>query len=95
MCIRDRFNIGEGFKPYVSAAGNRASGDRGAPVSAAFTTGGGSFALIGTPIPKNSAEIEAGFDYSAGNFRIGAAYSGTLAGDRNTHGARVTARIAF
>ncbi len=92
---RARFNIGEGFQPYVSAAWNRASGDRGAPVAAAFTTGGGSFALIGTPIPKNSAEIEAGFDYSAGNFRIGAAYSGTLAGDRNTHGARVTARIAF
>jgi fibronectin-binding autotransporter adhesin len=92
---RARFNIGEGFQPYVSASWNRASGDRGAPVAAAFTTGGGSFDLIGTPIPKNSAEIEAGFDYSAGNFRIGAAYSGTLAGDRNTHGARVTARIAF
>ena len=29
---RARFNIGEGFQPYVSAAWNRASGDRGAPV---------------------------------------------------------------
>lgn len=94
---RARFNIGQpGFQPYVSAAWNRASGDRGAPVGAAFASGGGSpFVLTGTLIPKNSAEIEAGFDYTSGPFRIGAAYSGTLASDRRTHGARVTASFAF
>jgi len=91
-----RFNAEQpGFQPYLSAAWNRASGDRGAPALAGFATGGGSFALIGTLIPKNSAEIEAGFDYSSGNFRIGAAYSGTLASDRSTHGVRITARVAF
>jgi len=84
-----------GFQPYLSAAWNRASGDRGAPALAGFATGGGSFKLIGTLIPKNSAEVEAGFDYSAGNLRIGATYSGTLASDRSTHGVRITARIAF
>ena len=94
---RARFNIGQpGFQPYASAAWNRASGDRGAPVGAAFASGGGSpFVLTGTLIPKNSAEIEAGFDYTSGPFRIGAAYSGTLASDRRTHGARVTASFAF
>lgn len=84
-----------GFQPYLSAAWNRASADRGAPALAGFATGGGSFALLGTLIPKNSAEVEAGFDYSEGNLRIGAAYSGTLASDRSTHGVRITARIAF
>ncbi|MGQ2933676.1 autotransporter domain-containing protein [Sphingopyxis sp.] len=86
---------GPGFQPYLSAAWNRASGDRGAGALAGFATGGGSFALLGTLIPKNSAEVEAGFDYGAGNLRIGAAYSGTLASDRSTHGLRITARIAF
>lgn len=93
---RARLNADQlGFQPYLSAAWNRASGDRGAPALAGFATGGGSFALLGTLIPKNSAEVEAGFDYSAGNLRIGAAYSGTLASDRSTHGLRITARIAF
>lgn len=93
---RARFNADQpGFQPYLSAAWNRASGDRGAPVLAGFASGGGSFALIGTLIPRNSAEVEAGFDYSSGNLRIGAAYSGTLASDRSTHGVRITARIAF
>src|SRR3546814_3867010 len=95
--VRARFNAGQpGLQPYVSAAWNRASGDRGAPVGAAFASGGGSpFVLTGTLIPKNAAEVEAGFDYTSGNFRIGAAYSGTLASDRRTHGARVTASFSF
>src|SRR3546814_14166796 len=39
--VRARFNAGQpGFQPYVSAAWNRASGDRGAPVGAAFASGG-------------------------------------------------------
>jgi len=93
---RARLNADQpGFQPYLSAAWNRASGDRGAAALAGFATGGGSFALLGTLIPKTSAEVEAGFDYSAGNLRIGAAYSGTLASDRSTHGVRITARIAF
>jgi len=93
---RARFNADQpGFQPYLSAAWNRAFDDRGAPVLAGFASGGGSFALIGTLIPRNSAEVEAGFDYSSGNLRIGAAYSGTLASDRSTHGVRITARIAF
>jgi fibronectin-binding autotransporter adhesin len=93
---RTRLNAEQpGIQPYLSAAWNRASGDRGAAVLAGFATGGGSFALLGTLIPKNSAEVEAGFDYSAGNLRIGAAYSGTLASDRSMHGLRITARIAF
>ncbi|MCW0198169.1 autotransporter domain-containing protein [Sphingopyxis sp.] len=93
---RARLNADQpGFQPYLSAAWNRASGDRGAAALAGFATGGGSFALLGTLIPKSSAEVEAGFDYSAGNLRIGAAYSGTLASDRSTHGVRITARIAF
>jgi len=95
--VRARFNAGQpGFQPYVSAAWNRAFDDRGAPVGAAFASGGGSpFVLTGTLIPKSSAEVEAGFDYTSGNFRIGAAYSGTLASDRRTHGARVTASFSF
>ncbi|ALJ15874.1 autotransporter domain-containing protein [Sphingopyxis macrogoltabida] len=93
---RARFNAGEaGFQPYVSAAWNRAFDDRGAIMISRFAAGGTPFGIIGTPIPKNSAEVEAGFDYSAGAFNIGAAYTGTLASDRNSHGVRVTARIAF
>ncbi|MGV1681668.1 autotransporter domain-containing protein [Sphingopyxis sp. NJF-3] len=94
---RARFNAGEpGFQPYVSAAWNRAFGDRAAVGRSAFASGGGTpFAITGLLIPRNSAEVEAGFDYSAGAFSIGAAYSGTLALDRSTHGARVTARISF
>jgi outer membrane autotransporter protein len=94
---RARFNAGEpGFQPYVSAAWNRAFGDRAAVGRSAFASGGGTpFAITGLLIPRDSAEVEAGFDYSAGAFSIGAAYSGTLASDRSTHGARVTARISF
>ncbi|WP_447765483.1 autotransporter domain-containing protein [Sphingopyxis panaciterrae] len=93
---RARFNAGEaGFQPYVSAAWNRAFDDRGAIMVSRFAAGGTPFGIIGSPIPKNSAEVEAGFDYSAGAFNIGAAYTGTLASDRNSHGVRVTARIAF
>ncbi|NIJ39697.1 outer membrane autotransporter protein [Sphingopyxis panaciterrae] len=93
---RARFNAGEtGFQPYLSAAWNRAFDDRGAIMVSRFAAGGTPFGIIGSPIPKNSAEVEAGFDYSAGAFNIGAAYTGTLASDRNSHGVRVTARIAF
>src|SRR3546814_3050183 len=48
--VRARFNAGQpGLQPYVSAAWNRASGDRGAPVGADFASGGGSpFVLTGT-----------------------------------------------
>jgi outer membrane autotransporter protein len=93
---RARLNAGQpGFQPYLSGAWNRASGDRGAAARAGFATGGGSFALVGALIPKNSAEVEAGLDYSVSNLRIGVGYSGTLASGRSTHGVRITARIAF
>lgn len=92
---RARFNAGgEGFQPYLSAAWNRAFGDRAAQIGARFASGP-VFAVTGNPIPKNSAEVEAGFEYTAGAFSIGGAYSGTLAGDRTSHGARVTARVSF
>ncbi|WP_077145328.1 autotransporter domain-containing protein [Sphingopyxis sp. KK2] len=93
---RFQLNAGEGgFQPYASLAWNRAFDDRAAVFGAGFVAGGPAFGIIGAEIPKNSAEVEAGFEYDAGQFRIGAAYSGTLASDRNTHGARITARIAF
>ena len=93
---RAQLNAGQpGFQPYVSAAWNRAFDDRGAPIVSRFATGGPAFDIVGTAIPKNSAEVEAGFEFATGNFSLGAAYTGTLASDRNTHGARVTARIAF
>lgn len=93
---RAQFNAGQpGFQPYVSAAWNRAFDDRGAPIVSRFVTGGPAFGIVGTAIPKNSAEVEAGFDFTTGNFRLGGAYTGTLASDRNAHGARITARIAF
>lgn len=93
---RAQLNAGEpGFQPYVSAAWNRASGDRAAPIVSRFAAGGPAFDILGTAIPKNSAEVEAGFEFTSGLFRVGAAYTGTLASDRNVHGARVTARIAF
>lgn len=93
---RLRLNAGQqGFQPYLSAAWSRAFGDRSADVVAGFAAGGSNFTIVGSIIPKDAAEIEAGFDYSTGPFRIGTAYSGTLASDRNTHGARVTATFAF
>ncbi len=94
---RARLNAGEpGFQPYASAAWNRTFGDHAAVTRSAFANGGGtSFTITSLQIPRNSAEVEAGFDYSIGAFSIGAAYSGTLASDRSTHGARVSARFAF
>ncbi|MBU1258555.1 MAG: autotransporter domain-containing protein, partial [Alphaproteobacteria bacterium] len=93
---RAQLNAGQpGFQPYVSAAWNRAFNDRAAPIASRFTAGGPTFGILGTAIPKNSAEVEAGFEYTTGSFHLGAAYTGTLASDRNSHGARVTARIAF
>ncbi len=94
---RARFNAGEaGFQPYVSAAWNRAFDDRAPLHRSAFASGGGTpFAIVGALIPKNSAEVEAGFDYRTGPFSIGAAYTGVLASDRSAHGLRVTARISF
>ena len=91
-----RFNAGEqGFQPFASAAWNRAFGDRIAAFDTRFVAGGPDFPILGAELPRDSAEVEAGFDYSTGKLRIGAAYSGTLAGDRTSHGARITARIAF
>lgn len=91
-----RFNAGQqGFQPYLSAAWNHAFGDRAARLSSQFAAGGPVFSVVGTAIPKDSAEVEAGFDYTSGAFTIGAAYSGTLASDRTSHGARVTARFVF
>lgn len=93
---RVQFNLGEpGFQPYASAAWNRAFDDRSAVIASRFLSGTTEFAVLGTALPKNSAELEAGFEFTTGRVRLGAAYSGTLASDRNTHGARVTARIAF
>lgn len=93
---RVQFNLGDrGFQPYASAAWNRAFDERGAVIASRFVSGGAGFGVAGTVLPKNSAEVEAGFQFTAGSLRIGAAYSGTLASDRNTHGARVTASIAF
>jgi autotransporter-associated beta strand protein len=93
---RARFNAeSEGFQPFISAAWNRAFGDRTAVIASRFAAGGPVFATIGETIPRNSAEVEAGFDYTSGAFSIGAVYSGTLASDRTSHGARVTARISF
>jgi outer membrane autotransporter protein len=93
---RAQFNAGQpGFQPYVSAAWNRAFNDRAAPIVSRFVAGGPAFDILGIAIPKNSAEVEAGFEFTTGAFRLGAAYTGTLASDRNAHGARVTARIAF
>ena len=93
---RAQFNAGQpGFQPYVSAAWNRAFNDRGAPIVSRFVAGGPAFDIVGIAIPKNSAEVEAGFEFTSGAFRLGAAYTGTLASDRSAHGARVTARIAF
>jgi autotransporter-associated beta strand protein len=93
---RVQFNLGKpGFQPYASAAWNRAFDDRSAVIASRFVSGTTGFGLLGTALPKNSAEVEAGFEFTTGAVRLGAAYSGTLASDRNTHGARVTARIAF
>lgn len=93
---RVQFNLGKaGFQPYASAAWNRAFDDRSAVIASRFVSGTNGFAVLGTALPKNSAEVEAGFEFTTGSVRLGAAYSGTLASDRNTHGARVTARIAF
>ena len=93
---RAQLNAGQpGFQPYVSAAWNRALNDRSASIVSRFTAGGPAFGILGTAIPKNSAEVEAGFEYTTASFRLGAAYTGTLASDRSAHGARVTARIAF
>lgn len=93
---RVQFNLGKpGFQPYASAAWNRVFDDRSAVIASRFVSGTNGFAVLGTVLPKNSAEVEAGFEFVTGSVRLGAAYSGTLASDRNTHGARVTARIAF
>lgn len=93
---RVQFNLGKpGFQPYASAAWNRAFDDRSAVIASRFVSGTTGFGVLGTALPKNSAEIEAGFEFTTGSLRLGAAYSGTLASDRSTHGARVTARIAF
>jgi fibronectin-binding autotransporter adhesin len=93
---RVQFNLGKaGFQPYVSAAWNRAFDDRSAVIASRFVSGTTGYAVLGTALPKNSAELEAGFEFTTGPVRLGAAYSGTLASDRNTHGARLTARLAF
>lgn len=93
---RAQFNAGDsGFQPYLSAAWNRAFDDCSGVIASRFTAGGPAFGITGSLIPKNSAEVEAGFEYTAGRFSLGAAYTGTLASDREAHGARVTATIAF
>lgn len=93
---RAQFNTGDaGFQPYLSAAWNRAFDDRSGVIASRFTAGGSPFGVIGVEIPRNSAEVEAGFEFTTGMFRLGAAYTGTLASDREVHGARITARVSF
>lgn len=86
---------GDGLQPFVSAAWNRAIGDRSTLLLSRFDAGGPSFAVTGQRIPRDSAELEAGLNYTSGALTIGAAYSGTLASERSSHGARATARLAF
>src|SRR3546814_12285422 len=37
-----------------------------------FVAGGPAFDIVGIAIPKNSAEVEAGFEFTTGAFRLGA-----------------------
>ena len=84
-----------GLRPHASLAWNRAWGDRTGVTSSRFDAGGGSFAIAGVTIPKDSAEIEAGLDYDLGGIKIGASYTSTIAPDRDVHGGRITARLSF
>ena len=68
-----------GFQPYASVAWNRAFDNRSAVVASRFLSGGPGFGVAGTALPKNSAEVEAGVEFTTGPVRLGAAYSGTLA----------------
>lgn len=86
---------GDGLQPFVSAAWNRAVGDRSTELLSRFDAWGAGFAVTGQSIPNDSAELEAGLNYTSGALIIGAAYSGTLASDRSSHGARATVRLAF
>jgi len=83
------------LKPYASAAWNRAFGDRNAAAVSRLTGNAPAFTVSGLTIPQDSAELEAGLSYTAGRLNLGAGYVGMLAGDRNTHGARLTARFSF
>lgn len=83
------------FRPFASLAWNRAFGDRTAIQSTRFTSGGPGFSVAGVAIPKDSAEIEAGFEFDLGGAVLGAAYSGVVGGSRDGHGARISARFSF
>ncbi|WP_338243391.1 autotransporter domain-containing protein [Aurantiacibacter hainanensis] len=86
---------GATFRPFASAAWNRAFGDRTAVQSARFTSGGPAFSIAGVTIPRDSAELEAGFEFDLGGAVLGAAYSGVLGGSRDAHGARVSVLVSF
>ena len=88
-------SVSVGLQPYLSAAWSHAFGDRAGQTVSRFTSGGPAFVVTGVAIPDDSAEVEAGFEYRTGAFSLGAAYSGVLAGDRTSHGARVSAVFAF
>src|SRR3546814_14466469 len=76
---RAQFNAGQpGFQPYVSAAWNRATGDRGASIVPRFVSGGLAIDILGIALPQNSAEVEPGFEFTTGLLRLGAAPPGTM-----------------
>src|SRR3546814_17774360 len=85
---RAQFNAGQpGFQPYVSAAWNRATGDRGASIVSRFVAGGPAFDIIGIAIPTNSAEVETGSEFTTAPFRLGAAHTGPPTSDHSLTGA--------
>ncbi len=83
------------FRPFASAAWNRTFGDRLAVQTSRFASGGPEVRITGVAIPKNSIELEAGFEFDVGGAVLGAAYSGAMGGSRDAHGARVSILFSF
>ncbi|MCJ8157932.1 autotransporter domain-containing protein [Sphingomonas sp. LaA6.9] len=81
--------------PRVSAAWQHASGDLQGRTTAGFVGATGSFTVLGSQLPQDTAIIDGGVSARFGNVEIGAGYIGSVAGDWADHGGKLTFSVHF
>jgi len=82
--------------PRASAAWQYAFGDTTPDLALAFASSGAGFGILGVPLARSSALLEAGLDLQlSDDARLGVSYVGQLAGDLIDNGVQGTVLVRF
>ncbi|HWK33210.1 MAG TPA: autotransporter domain-containing protein [Hyphomicrobium sp.] len=80
----------------ICSAHVNAFGDTTPDLALAFASSGASFGILGVPLARSSALLEAGLDLQLGDdTRVGVSYVGQLAGDLTDNGVQRTVLVRF